>query len=108
MSNSLEYCCACDSPTGRAGQGEDSLYTDNAALGPFCEECWGDTQFWRERTDKLLTDNEKLRASITEWLPIIQGQLDNLLRSAKAQDEARSLFLSTANARVDRMRAALE
>ena len=24
-SRPLEYCCACEAPTGRAGQGEDSL-----------------------------------------------------------------------------------
>ncbi len=34
----LEYCCSCNAPTGRTGQGDDSLYTDND--GPFCEECW--------------------------------------------------------------------
>lgn len=35
----LEYCCACGKPTGRAGRGEDSLYTDDGE-GPFCVECF--------------------------------------------------------------------
>ena len=34
----LEYCCDCSGPTGRAGRGEDSLFTDDA--GPYCPECW--------------------------------------------------------------------
>ena len=33
-----EYCCQCGEATGRAGVGEDSLYTANA--GPFCEDCY--------------------------------------------------------------------
>ena len=36
----LETCCECDAPTGRAGQGEDSLYAGN--FGPYCEDCWDD------------------------------------------------------------------
>ena len=35
----LEYCCICDNPTGRAGEGEDSLFTDDGD-GPYCWECW--------------------------------------------------------------------
>jgi hypothetical protein len=35
----LEYCCECDQPTGRAGWLEDSLFTD-IGEGPFCWECW--------------------------------------------------------------------
>ena len=34
----LEYCCECGRPTGRAGRGDDSLFTEDG--GPFCEECW--------------------------------------------------------------------
>ncbi len=36
----LETCCECDAPTGRAGKGEDSLYVDDN--GPYCEGCWED------------------------------------------------------------------
>jgi len=35
----LERCGECSNPTGRAGRGDDSLYTDDGE-GPFCEECW--------------------------------------------------------------------
>lgn len=35
----LEYCCDCDAPTGRAGKAEDSLYTE-AGEGPYCWECF--------------------------------------------------------------------
>lgn len=36
----LEECCECDEPTGRAGKGEDSIYCDECEEGPFCSECW--------------------------------------------------------------------
>lgn len=35
----LEYCCECDQPTGNAGKGEDSNYTEDDA-GPYCWECF--------------------------------------------------------------------
>jgi len=35
----LEYCCECDKPTGNAGAGEDSNYTEDGE-GPFCWECF--------------------------------------------------------------------
>ena len=35
----LEYCCDCGRPTGRAGRGDDSLYADDGS-GPYCEFCW--------------------------------------------------------------------
>ena len=35
----LEYCCDCGDATGRAGRGDDSLYTDDGE-GPYCAECW--------------------------------------------------------------------
>lgn len=34
----LEFCCECDQPTGRAGRGEDSLFLDDD--GPYCWDCW--------------------------------------------------------------------
>ncbi len=59
-----EYCCACDAPTGRAGQGEDSLHTDSGDLGPYCEDCWGDVEFWRGYADKLRNQTEVLLAAL--------------------------------------------
>jgi len=35
----LEYCCECNQPTGNAGKGEDSNYTDDDE-GPYCYECF--------------------------------------------------------------------
>ena len=36
----LEYCCECGQPTGRAGAGDDSLFSEEDGSGPYCEECW--------------------------------------------------------------------
>lgn len=36
---SEELCGLCGEPTGRAGQGDDSIYCGCDA-GPFCERCW--------------------------------------------------------------------
>ena len=35
----IERCCICDSPTEKAGIGEDSLYGEEGD-GPYCEECY--------------------------------------------------------------------
>lgn len=37
----LEHCCECDTPTGRAGRGEDSIYIayPDHEVGPLCEYC---------------------------------------------------------------------
>ncbi len=35
----LEYCCHCGEPTGRAGKGEDSLYAEDGT-GPYKPECF--------------------------------------------------------------------
>jgi hypothetical protein len=39
---SLEYCCLCDEPTGRAGRGEDSIYVEagDGEIGPLCLDCY--------------------------------------------------------------------
>ena len=40
----LEYCCECDNPTGRAGRGEDSIFAEfiigGDEIGPLCWECY--------------------------------------------------------------------
>jgi hypothetical protein len=33
-----ETCAWCGEPTGRSGEGEDSIYIDT--IGPWCEECY--------------------------------------------------------------------
>ena len=37
MSTPLELCTMCDSDTGKAGAGDDSLYFGDE--GPLCEDC---------------------------------------------------------------------
>ena len=34
----LEMCIMCDEPTGCAGEGEDSNYTEDG-IGPLCDDC---------------------------------------------------------------------
>lgn len=49
MNKTLEYCCECEEPTGRAGAGEDSLYTEDDE-GPYCEGCFDEKESarWRD------------------------------------------------------------
>lgn len=37
-SKEQERCVSCDSPTGKAGRGDDSLYLNGS--GPFCQDCY--------------------------------------------------------------------
>ena len=68
-----EYCCNCSEPTGKAGAGDDSLYTDND--GPFCEDCFPD----KERPQrKPLTDEQILHFVDTHvGAPSMAYPLDN-------------------------------
>lgn len=74
----LEHCCNCDEPTGRAGEGEDSLYTDIYNLGPYCEDCWNDALLWREQADSLENENQRLKmllAGAARELPHVMDQI---------------------------------
>ena len=57
-----EYCCNCSEPTGKAGAGDDSLYTDND--GPFCEDCFPDKE---KPQRKPLTRAQIINAVATEF-----------------------------------------
>jgi hypothetical protein len=35
----IEHCVNCGDPTGKAGEGEDSLFCNACGEGPFCERC---------------------------------------------------------------------
>jgi hypothetical protein len=71
-----EYCCKCGCATGRAGAGEDSLYTEND--GPFCEGCFPEKQEQGEPVDDW-----------SEWRSMV---VQNLMRhSAIDKDFARRL-----------------
>lgn len=39
MTRPLEYCAQCEEPTGHAGAGDGSLYTDEGE-GPYCDRCY--------------------------------------------------------------------
>lgn len=46
-----EYCCKCGDKTGKAGAGDDSLYTEHG--GPFCEDCFPDAQHKQEQGEPV-------------------------------------------------------
>jgi len=45
MSDALRYetCSECGEDTGRAGRGDDSIFTDDG-VGPLCTQCWAAIQ----------------------------------------------------------------
>ena len=48
----IERCSHCDEPTGKAGRGDDSLYStlpDGVEHGPLCESCF--EMFEKERAN---------------------------------------------------------
>lgn len=67
----LEYCCECEQPTGRAGEGEDSLYDEE---GPYCEECWDHKEESRAWLDK--------QHQRKEWNRLTEAQKSARIRSA--------------------------
>ena len=71
-----EYCCNCSEPTGKAGAGDDSLYTDND--GPFCEDCFPDKER-PQRTWVGLTDEE--RNTITRH----HAYVDSIIKATEAK-----------------------
>ena len=46
-----EYCCKCDCATGKAGAGDDSLYTETD--GPFCEDCFPEFKSKQEQDEPV-------------------------------------------------------
>ena len=48
-----EYCCKCDCATGKAGAGDDSLYTETD--GPFCENCFPEFKSKQEQDEPVAT-----------------------------------------------------
>ena len=81
-----EYCCNCSEPTGKAGAGDDSLYTDHD--GPFCEDCFPDKER-PQRTWVGLTDEEILAvnmSTVTKLIdePIVCDTDHNIAQLGKA------------------------
>lgn len=79
----IEYCFICDSPTGRAGRADDSLY-DALDNGPYCENCYGDLGVVPiDFIDKLQTENARI-AELEEaqrWIPVGERLPENTTRS---------------------------
>ncbi len=67
-----EICCQCENPTGRAGRGEDSLYTDND-WGPYCVGCWEDADYWRCLAEENNLMVERLRETNAELLEALEA-----------------------------------
>lgn len=68
----LEYCFNCNDLTGKAGQGDGSLYCE-CDEGPFCNECW----------DEHHQGNSKANA-----LRLLSDQYDDLMRNYNALAKA--------------------
>jgi len=71
----IEYCCACNAPTDRAGSADDSLYTSEG-IGPFCSSCYdGAVEVEKEYLSyiaALRTDLDAANAELTQF----QNKLD--------------------------------
>jgi len=59
---SVEMCCKCDEPTGRAGRGDDSIGADDGS-GPYCENC--QSRMTKER--KLDNEHEAMPIRDLAW-----------------------------------------
>ena len=59
----LEYCYECGAPTGWAGKGEDSLYTEGDT-GPFCWECFPEKEETATPPDPINATPAKLEREL--------------------------------------------
>ena len=73
---SIERCLFCDEPTGRAGEGNDSLFDDQGE-GPYCEECWDE---YEARISQ--EEHEFQIARQREWDNLISEQRNSRIRDA--------------------------
>lgn len=74
MSQPTERCCVCDTPTGHAGIGEDSLYVGDD--GPFCESCFAEAEHHRSTVQRLKAaeaDVAKLTAERNDLLAAMRS-----------------------------------
>ena len=87
-----EYCCKCDCATGKAGAGDDSLYTETD--GPFCENCFpefkskqeqGEPVGWIDSKGNMICTkiNESCKPLYTtpqtkKWAGLTENQIDKL------------------------------
>lgn len=78
----LEYCYKCNSPTGRAGRGEDSLYTDSGE-GPHCKDCWDKLDLWNGLQDSLVRSTNRIEK--------LEKTLDDIAKGVVPAGEVPSL-----------------
>jgi len=103
----IERCCACDDPTGKAGPGDDSLYTDGG-VGPFCDSCytgaqWADAELSRLRSLAARAENEKGMAVFLAWqaccahkMTVTPEQYWNSITNNDLREEWRSRAIAVA------------
>ena len=100
-----EYCCKCDCATGKAGAGDDSLYTETD--GPFCEDCFPKFKskqeqdepvgkfakftdgIWREVTDG--SAGVPLYTHPKEWVGLTDEEIDECDWGQSERDHARAI-----------------
>ena len=61
-----ELCCECNNPTGKGGEGDDSLLYNGK--GPYCQECF-DIEQLLDNPDQLLTHiaDHLITKPIDQW-----------------------------------------
>ena len=74
-----EYCCKCDCATGKAGAGDDSLYTETD--GPFCKDCFPEFKSKQEQSEP--NNSEYERGFIDGMQKQMQSSVDKAVRSMK-------------------------
>lgn len=57
----LERCCRCETPTGRAGVHDDSMYT-MFGEGPLCEDCYDLPMKYEERIAALESERDEYKS----------------------------------------------
>ncbi len=79
-SKHLEECASCNQPTGYAGAGEDSRYSEDGNRGPLCDAC---DRYEEAVIAPLQVEVKQLRSFLRE----IIGFMDiNRIESMDAED----------------------
>lgn len=78
----------CHEPTGKAGRGEDSLYTPNG-VGPWCERCWDDA--WPVAVPDVADAWSAKLAEIRAAVEAERGEVETLFRAHDVPDTGQVL-----------------
>lgn len=82
MTTKFETCCRCESSTGRAGRGEDSIYCPTCDTGPFCEECAAGHDDKILNTLSALSDNGDAGEGLDKLLGLVEAMSAHLDKRA--------------------------